>query len=73
MTSTPAVPCLTLYPLAALAEEVNMPWEKNWGATDGNGRLRIRFPPTAYYMMQVWWQGRVQRKIRMAALMSDGC
>lgn len=30
-----------------------MPWEEQWGATDGRGNLKVRFPPTAFYMMQV--------------------
>ncbi len=30
-----------------------MPWEKSWGVTNGAGVLKVRFPPTAYYMMQV--------------------
>lgn len=28
-----------------------MPWEKAWGATNGNGKLKVPFPPTAFYMM----------------------
>lgn len=29
-----------------------MPWEKAWGATNGHGKLKVPFPPTAFYMMQ---------------------
>ena len=32
--------------------EVNMPWEKSWGATNGKGVLKYPFPPTVFYMMK---------------------
>ena len=36
-----------------VVSEVNMPWEKAWGATDGKGTLKLPFPPTAFYEMAV--------------------
>ncbi len=30
-----------------------MPWEEQWGATDGKGNMRIpHFPPTVFYQME---------------------
>lgn len=49
-----------------------MPWEKNWGATDGNGKLRIKFPPTAYYMMQVGGRAGGERSEWLWVAGSDG-
>ncbi|KAI3435834.1 hypothetical protein D9Q98_001892 [Chlorella vulgaris] len=42
---------MTMY-IEGVVSEVNMPWEKAWGATNGHGKLKVPFPPTAFYMMQ---------------------
>jgi hypothetical protein len=49
-----------------------MPWEKAWGATDGRGRLRVRFPPTAYFMMQRDLQTKRQIEKGVQILRSNG-
>ena len=28
-----------------------MPWQAAWGMTDAKGKLKVAFPPTAYYEM----------------------
>ncbi|KAL4458456.1 hypothetical protein ABPG75_013321 [Micractinium tetrahymenae] len=38
--------------IQGVVSEVNMPWEKSWGATNGHGKLRYSFPPTVFYMMK---------------------
>lgn len=39
---------------------MNQPWEKDWGLTKNDGVIKkgIKYPPTAYYMMEVSATGR---------------
>lgn len=52
--------------------EVNMPWEKSWGATNGHGKLRYPFPPTVFYMMKRDLQTKTQITKAIAILKNNG-
>lgn len=54
------------------ALEVNMPWEKAWGATNGHGKLRYAFPPTVFYMMKRDKQTKMQIEKALVILKNNG-